>query len=504
MPKPPSDAKARVPLRAQGNRRGGFIFGFLLMCIALMSGALMTPTSNYGVAWVVVFITYMICSVSLAIQLSKNSVHPISFMLIIYFAFGLFMPALYQLSAGFLPWPTLVFDPGTAANAAVYLMFCMMATLIGNGFAVGRRPAAKNADRVRQVNPPRLLVATALLTTLSAILVIRAYMRLGPNVLFATRGHVVGLLMMHRHSTQEIGIYLYSARAVTLASLAASLYTIRLLPRGKFRLLGFVLLAVAITNALVIYFPTSIARFEMLAIIGTVVFILFPKTLFSRGRWFTAAVIPFVYVLFPLAQAFTRTDKLKMSQLPSLSDSMRTGDYDGLQSIMNIIYYVGQNGVAYGGRLLSSVLFFVPRSIWVGKFGQTGGDAARSAGNEYTNISMPLPGELYADGGVVLGLIGMCAIGFWIGRLDKAFAEGSVKSGVSLTFLLVAVAAGYTPILVRGPLLGVINQPATACIAVVCWSLLAVDRSGKWKPSLQYLRRIGQPRYRPIRPLEGD
>ena len=81
-----------------------------------------------------------------------------------------------------------------------------------------------------------------------------------------------------------------------------------------------------------------------------------------------------------------------------------SGDFDGFQSIINTVIYVNTYGFSYGNQIISSILSFIPRSIWASKADPTGSVAASAAGYEYVNISAPLPAEFFIDFGFI-GLI---------------------------------------------------------------------------------------------------
>src|SRR3546814_20765994 len=49
-------------------------------------------------------------------------------------------------------------------------------------------------------------------------------------------------------------------------------------------------------------------------------------------------------------------------------DYYRTsGDFDGMQSTLNVVHYVDQQGTRKGGQLAGTAFTFIPRSIWPDK-----------------------------------------------------------------------------------------------------------------------------------------
>ena len=131
-------------------------------------------------------------------------------------------------------------------------------------------------------------------------------------------------------------------------------------------------------------------------------------------------------VIFPLMSTFTHIDASLKEMIinPSLivdsfirfggvSNAFSSLHYDAYANIMATVDYVHVNGFSYGYQLLSSLLFFVPRSLWMSKPTSTGelvGDYLIDKYDfTYNNLSNPLVSEGYIDFGF-LGLIFMAII----------------------------------------------------------------------------------------------
>jgi hypothetical protein len=127
-------------------------------------------------------------------------------------------------------------------------------------------------------------------------------------------------------------------------------------------------------------------------------------------------------------------------------------DYDAFQQLMNAVVCAGERGWAYGWQLLGTALFWVPRGIWLGKPVPSGQLVAEAMGYPYQNLSLPLWGEFYLDGGVVATIVLFVAYGFLVRRLEAAYI--SDQSGTdSFVRLLVPLYAAFQVFLLRGTLM---------------------------------------------------
>lgn len=171
--------------------------------------------------------------------------------------------------------------------------------------------------------------------------------------------------------------------------------------------------------------PLSEKRNALGPIYITLIYLFKPKLLNSNSKFFLFMFLSMV-IIFPIMSTFTHIDaSLKeMMVNPKLivdsfirfggiSDSFSSLHYDAYANIMATVDYVKVNGYSYGYQLLSSLLFFVPRSLWVTKPTSTGelvGDYLIDEYNfGYSNLSNSLVSEGYIDFGI-FGLIFMAII----------------------------------------------------------------------------------------------
>ena len=145
------------------------------------------------------------------------------------------------------------------------------------------------------------------------------------------------------------------------------------------------------------------------------VFLLFPK-LFSTNVRSLSILFFIMVVLFPLSSILTHSDAT-FSQIISnpsillieakyngLGKTFNTLHYDAFANLNATISYVAKNGISYGFQLLSAFLFFIPRSIWVGKPISTGQligeDLINNYGFNFSNLSNPIVSEAYINFGL--------------------------------------------------------------------------------------------------------
>ena len=170
--------------------------------------------------------------------------------------------------------------------------------------------------------------------------------------------------------------------------------------------------------------------------------------------------------LFPLLNAVTRGEGIAGFRLDPLSYIATHGDFDGMQSTINTFVMVDELGPQWGRQLLSALLFFVPRTMFESKSRGTGYDAAEYAGYDFLNISAPMPAELFVDFSFVGLMVLSLALGLAVRWVDDAYERGIAQSS-EISKLLPAIVAGFTVILMRGSLVGVL--PPVVVMLSLAW-----------------------------------
>lgn len=223
--------------------------------------------------------------------------------------------------------------------------------------------------------------------------------------------------------------------------------------------------------------PLSIPRYLLASYIFTFFLV---HSRFSIKDRFVFVVLLFVGIvsLFPMLSEISRKG-VAFSELNfSIDYYAVSGDFDGFQSVINVIEYARELGYTYGNNIASIVFSFVPRAIWPGKSPGLGSDAAANMGYPFINISSPLPAELYIDFGLIGLLVGSVAVGVLLRKGDIVFHRfnGDLYSKVYL-----AAWFGFLTIIMRGPLVGVVAPIAMVFLLLYIFRKLSYYFSPKTK-----------------------
>lgn len=183
-------------------------------------------------------------------------------------------------------------------------------------------------------------------------------------------------------------------------------------------------------------FPTALSRNETAAIYLGLFVVFFYRDLgkFRQKPWYLFAFLLATLMLFPLLNVFRRTSfgdenviAMLSSMFQNLSDEYLSGGYDAFAMIGATVDHVEIYDATYGYQLLGSLLFFVPRSIWLAKPIGSGAMIATSAGQRFTNISCPLVAEGYVNFGVLGVIVFAFFAGFFCTVIDRKYWENAPK-----------------------------------------------------------------------------
>jgi len=170
----------------------------------------------------------------------------------------------------------------------------------------------------------------------------------------------------------------------------------------------------------------------------------------GRFRFIALALVAALILLFPIAGAYRYTSTAVIGS-SSPAQALTGGDFDSFAQISNTALYVERHGVTYGRQALGVALFWVPRSIWADKPVDTGILLAEFRGYRFTNLSAPLWAELYINGGWLLLIIGMGALGRAAWQLDSKIAASLRKARAP--GVLACILPSYLILVLRGSLL---------------------------------------------------
>jgi len=205
-----------------------------------------------------------------------------------------------------------------------------------------------------------------------------------------------------------------------------------------------------------------------------------------RYRVVSISAVAGIMLLFPVLDSF-RHEAGKIESIDPIG-AFLTGDFDAFAQIVNTLEHVATHGLSYGYQLLGVPLFWVPRSVWPSKPVDTGILLAETKGYWFTNLSAPLPAELFINGGWVLLIIGMIAFGFLVRRLDRG---SQIAGGSGFPSMLGCVVPFYLLLLLRGSLL---QSMANLAVILVSWFLVT-------RPSGSHATRASRSKHRAAAPV---
>jgi hypothetical protein len=377
--------------------------------------------------------------------------------------------------------------PGTTADIETrYLRPAMVIVAVGIlGFTAGLALAGRTwrsvhagaaADGVatagrRFAVRPVTALGIALLT-IGAILAATYYVNLlGYRVLFTTR--------LERGDAED-ALGLTSASLALLKAVAtlpllvsfAALMRLRAQRRAAGRGLPLILPLLVLGLLGLVVNPFVSPRYVFGTALGSVLLCFGIAATRHRVRVFSLLLAVSLVLVFPYADARRSTEDFDLSTQPGPVESLSTADFDAFCQIVNAVDFVHARGHTDGEQLVGAVLFWVPRQLWPDKPVDTGILLADYRGYSFTNLSAPLWAELFIDGGWMLLLVGMAALGFALRRLDDQAVRTLMRGSALPGGVLISVLPFYLVIMLRGSLL----QSMAGATVLVGSSLLVSGR----------------------------
>lgn len=179
-----------------------------------------------------------------------------------------------------------------------------------------------------------------------------------------------------------------------------------------------------IISSLITNFPTATPRFYAAAMFIPLIIIYYEKIRFNYLKLNRLLIYGFM-LIFPMLDQFRRIDSLIEARFSLDFNMFSTEHFDSYQMFMRVI---NENIITNGKQLITSVLFFIPRSIWANKSIGSGALVAKNLEFQFMNVSMNYFGEGYINFGyfgIVLFVIVLATIN---ARLDKLYWKINRKS----------------------------------------------------------------------------
>lgn len=228
--------------------------------------------------------------------------------------------------------------------------------------------------------------------------------------------------------------------------------------KGPYKFLGTLGLFIAI----ICVFPTGIPRFLALALYLPLILNWFFVTLKSKENklnnlnlLFPNILILGIVFIFPTLNLFRfyadhlfDIDNFNFSIIIS-TQTILDGHFDSYQMLTRGLN-VGK--INFGFGFLSSLLFFIPRSIWQDKYIASGNYISYLSDLNLPNVSAPLILELYLNFWYLGVLFGGLMLGFLLSSIDKFFTK-ITSYKISLAWIIYFQLVGYFLLILRGSFL---------------------------------------------------
>ena len=232
-------------------------------------------------------------------------------------------------------------------------------------------------------------------------------------------------------------------------------------------LLGLVVVNVIVNN------PLSNPRQWFGTVLIALVLAL-PSALTIVGKnAFIAGMLMVTAILFTYGNAVRGPSYATEHQQTNLVQNWLSGDYDAAVEVAATAQYVEIEGPSYGRQLAGDVLYWVPRRFWSQKPIGTGYIIGYFYGTATPNVSAPLWAEGFMDFGWIGVMLFLLGFGYVSGLLDKGWSAS--YGALDLRRVILPLLAGYSFILLRGPLLPTMDK--LVMFSVALWLLCPVSAS---------------------------
>ncbi|WP_299538503.1 hypothetical protein [uncultured Streptomyces sp.] len=396
------------------------------------------------------------------------------FWMFVYIAMG--VAPLAQAVIGQTPTPLVGPREDLVTATAMILLGCTAFDL--GALLASRRPLKRrDASSVRLGGRPALAHPVRLRLLVLVAFAASGYyvMKLGgPAIFFTSRQEISASVAESGIAATEsnVGSAFLKGFGTVPALLALLFYTRRLVTTRRARRTPSTVLvwtALLVLNC-VVNNPISNARYWFLTVLVSMLFTAFPSSAAMYRTVLTMGVVG-ALVLFPYADRFRYDDSgYKPKESASVFEPLATKDYDQTVMFANTISWVDTRGHTLGRQLAGSALFFVPRAAWSGKPEDTGVRVGQWMGMKMTNLSAPLWTEFWVDFGGAGMAGGLALVGYAAARTDRRFARAVTREGpgpAGVLAIATPLVAGYTFILLRGPLLQAAGKLAIAALCLM-------------------------------------
>ena len=388
----------------------------------------------------------------------KRTSLQLTFWLFVYCFFGLAASA--EMKTNTFPWGNSKQTPGNLVATSLFVASTLVAYELGL-----RRKQLKLLYRITgTLGDPsfnRYLAMTIFCVAISLFAIVKQG---GLSEALKTRFEVDRTFSVQQTAKSEFLIYGTLQHNPPIIAMLVTLYLLSLpSARGnRRRILLFLAVGLAGFNLLANY-PPSLPRVNLGSMVMATVLLLSRDRPRAKPALTLFAVLALT-LMFPYLDYFRNEQGYSVKDVQKPAQVLTTkADYDAFQMVSNTVAVVEENGVDYGYHVLGSLLFFVPRELWLTKPNGTGATVGEQVGYTFFNLSSPLWAELYYAGGLFTALLGFWLYGNLTGSLEKT--EGSNNACA----VLVAFLAGYQVYFLRGDLMNAAAYSTPSLLLTACF-----------------------------------
>lgn len=410
----------------------------ILLLMGFASLLWLAQDSAYPVASWIIGTALIIIASRLVWATRLDRARPALILFCLYFIFFYLLPGFVHVKSGTFPFYGLLYSESTV-NTAAWVVFVFIGVFFATyNFKIFRvrclvsssGNVSRNSARYRQIS-----VACGVSAIVLAVYI-------GWGSILIPRGEQQG-------SSDPAALVV-----VTLTRVLGFYCFLWALLAGGFKRWWIYVLA-ALALFILTNYPIAIPRFVLAAYVFAIFFI-FVNFNRKAAAWFSCSLIALQFTIFPAVSALSRGDVRDLIAIGPYRNFSTSGDFDGMQSTINVVEYVSGAGFQWGRNITSAALFFIPRSLWSNKSPGTGADSASYVGYDYVNISAPLPAETYVDFGFAGVVFGAIAFGILLRYLDDQYIAAKKRHDLP-RLVTICVTLGYLFIVMRGALVAVVG-----------------------------------------------
>lgn len=439
-----------------------FVTSIASLIIAITSFYLSSEFGEHNYEAQLILMTAIIPNAYILIDSALNPKSSILFMIVSYYNISMFIiPGMIHSAKGYFPfflteYPDSVVTYGSILTT-VYSICLMLGYLHARHYG-HYTDNSSNTNTLHQDTTITIVLATTMIIISAGLIA-----ALGKDIFTTPRSEMFG----EEEASPVTLLMYYTAKNAIFVSMIFTYIKLRT-DRGPILLMIFIpLLALTLfTNN-----PLATTRFQLFGFIVIFLFVTgYIKTVASKVIMIILLVFG-QFVLLPFQDAIARGTDGGSFEFKPIEYLSIHGDFDGFQSLLSTIILVQATGLRFGYQFLGAVLTFIPREYWTTKPYATGVIAAEEMGFRFTNLSAPMPAEIYADFGFLGIVIISCIIGHVLTRIDYNAQNSLMDKRNFVNVLLYGGCIGYVTIVFRGSLIAIMFPIYTYFTVVMIWKI---------------------------------